>query len=64
MRNTLATKLLSELSKSGRRGARLPACDVPEVPLEQILPADVLASEPPALPELPEPDVIRHYTNL
>jgi glycine dehydrogenase subunit 2 len=55
---------LFELSKPGRRAARLPAPDVPEVPLEQLLPGDALAEAPPELPELAEPDVVRHFTNL
>ncbi len=64
MRNTRATQLLFELSKSGRRGVRLPAADVPEVPLTDLLPADALASAPPPLPELTEPELVRHFTNL
>ena len=64
MRNRLATQLLSELSHPGRRGAELPDSDVPEWPIEDLLPADALAAAPPALPELAEPDVVRHFVNL
>ncbi len=64
MRNTQSTQLLFELSSPGRRAARLPACDVPERPVEELLPAESLADQPPPLPELSEPDVVRHYTNL
>jgi len=64
MRNTQATQLLFELSHPGRRGVQLPACDVPETPVDQLLPAGMLASSPLPLPELVEPEVIRHYTNL
>ncbi|PHR99915.1 MAG: glycine dehydrogenase (aminomethyl-transferring) [Blastopirellula sp.] len=64
MRNTQSTQLLSELSHAGRKAVRLPACDVPEVSLEQLLPKSVLAEQPPQLPELAEPDIVRHYTNL
>ena len=35
MRNTRDTKLLFELSEAGRRSHRLPACDVPERPVER-----------------------------
>ena len=42
----------------------MPACDVPVRPLEDLLPQEWLASTPPALPELSEPDVVRHFTNL
>lgn len=64
MRNTRDTKLLFELSESGRRAHRLPACDVPEQPASKLLPAAALAAAPPALPELSEPQVVRHFANL
>ncbi len=64
MRNTRDTKLLFELSEAGRRAHRLPACDVPERPVSELLPASSLAAAPPALPELPEPEVVRHFANL
>jgi glycine dehydrogenase subunit 2 len=64
MRNVQSTKLLFELSRTGRRGTRMPACDVPSKPVAELLPAGALASAPPPLPELAEPDVVRHYTNL
>jgi glycine dehydrogenase subunit 2 len=64
MRNTRDTQLLFDLSKPGRRAARLPACDVPEQPVEDLLPAGVIAPSIPALPEVPEPQIIRHYMNL
>jgi len=55
---------LFELSKPGRRGAVLPPSDVPYVPLDDILPLSTRATEPPALPEVAEPDVVRHFTCL
>jgi glycine dehydrogenase subunit 2 len=64
MRNQLATQLLFELSHPGRRGSRLPACDVPVRRAAEYLPADALAADPPPLPELTEPDVVRHFVNL
>ena len=64
MRNTRATQLLFELSQPGRCGTRLPTCDVPEASLDSLLPKEALAGEVPALPELAEPDVVRHFTNL
>ncbi|HMP08478.1 MAG TPA: aminomethyl-transferring glycine dehydrogenase subunit GcvPB, partial [Lacipirellulaceae bacterium] len=56
--------MLFDLSKPGRRAARLPACDVPAKPQAELLPAGALAETLPALPELSEPQVIRHYINL
>jgi len=64
MRNTQATQLIFELSKTERRCARFPDCDVPAPPVAELLPRDALAERPPALPELAEPDVVRHFTNL
>mgnify|MGYP000461293548 CR=1 FL=1 len=56
--------LLFELSKPGLRCAQLPQCDVPQQPLEELLPAEAISSQPPPLPELSEPDIVRHYVNL
>jgi glycine cleavage system P protein (glycine dehydrogenase) subunit 2 len=64
MRNTRDTKLLFELSEAGRRAHRLPKCDVPEQPVDKLLPAAALAAAPPALPEVSEPQVVRHFANL
>lgn len=41
-----------------------PESDVPQRPLDELLPAAHRADAPPPLPELAEPDVIRHYVNL
>jgi glycine dehydrogenase subunit 2 len=64
MRNLKSTTLLFELSQPGRRGATLPACDVPAPAVAELLPAEAIAKEPPPLPEVAEPEVIRHFTNL
>jgi glycine dehydrogenase subunit 2 len=42
----------------------MPDCDVPQQPLEKILPTGAISSARPPLPELSEIDVIRHFTNL
>ena len=64
MRNLKSSTLIFELSKPGRRGAKLPACDVPAPEINQLLPAEALASAPLPLPEVAEPEVVRHFTNL
>jgi len=64
MRNHRATQLLFELSRSGRRAVRLPDLDVPRASVESLLPAESLAAAPPPLPELTEPELVRHFTNL
>ncbi|MCE9551951.1 MAG: aminomethyl-transferring glycine dehydrogenase subunit GcvPB [Planctomycetes bacterium] len=64
MRNQRATQLLFELSHPGRGGAVLPACDVPQQPIAELIPDKHRASARPPLPELAEPEVVRHYANL
>jgi glycine dehydrogenase subunit 2 len=64
MRNTRAPQLLFELSKPGCGAVRLPDCDVPVEPVEELLPPGMLADQPPPLPELAEPDLVRHFVNL
>jgi len=64
MRNTRDTQLLFDLSKQGRRAGRLPACDVPERAVEELLPASAIASSSPPLPEVTEPQIVRHFVNL
>ena len=42
----------------------MPECDVPRKPLESLLPKSALGEKPLPLPELSEPDVVRHFVNL
>ena len=53
-----------ERSKEGRRAAALPPAGVPERPLEELIPAALLRAEPPRLPEISEPEIVRHYNRL
>jgi glycine dehydrogenase subunit 2 len=53
-----------EKSKPGRRAALLPDAGVPEPPLEELIPAKLLRAEPPRLPEVSEPEIVRHYNRL
>jgi glycine dehydrogenase subunit 2 len=53
-----------EKSKSGRRAAVLPDAEVPEKPLDELIPGDLLRDEPPRLPEVAEPEIVRHYNRL
>jgi len=65
MNNTQSTELVFELSRPGRRGHRVPPCDVPsDTPLSSLVPDRFLAAEPPPLPEVGEIDLVRHFTNL
>ena len=56
--------LIRDRGREGRRGYTLPRFDVERVELEKILPEGALREEKPGLPEVDEPTVIRHYTNL
>jgi glycine dehydrogenase subunit 2 len=64
MRNLLATQPLVELAHPGRRGCTFPESDVPPRPLDSLIPKSQLAATACELPELAEPDVIRHFVNL
>lgn len=56
--------LIFELTQAGRKGYSLPACDVPVRSIEQIIPETFLRVDPPELPEVSEPDAVRHFTLL
>src|SRR3954468_1008614 len=53
-----------EKSKAGRRAAALPATEVLEKPLADLIPENLLRSKPPWLPEIAEPEIVRHYNRL
>jgi len=53
-----------ERSKPGRRAATLPALDVPPRPLEELLPRNMIRKDGPQLPEISEPEIVRHYNRL
>ncbi|PRR73299.1 aminomethyl-transferring glycine dehydrogenase subunit GcvPB [Neomoorella humiferrea] len=55
--------LLFELGAPGRRGYRLPDCDVPGK-VEDYLPEEARRRSEFALPELAEVEVVRHFTHL
>jgi glycine dehydrogenase subunit 2 len=53
-----------ERSVDGRRAATLPPTDVPERPLEDLIPSRLLRDRGPELPEVSEPEIVRHYNRL
>jgi glycine dehydrogenase subunit 2 len=53
-------RLIYEKSQAGRRASELPRYDV--APAE--IPDELRRAEPPRLPELAEPEVLRHFTEL
>ena len=53
-----------ERSRPGRRAATLPPLDVPERPLGELIPERLLRGDPAELPEVSEPEIIRHYNRI
>jgi glycine dehydrogenase subunit 2 len=53
-------KLIFEKSQPGRRGGELPRPDVPTAEV----PPELKRDRPPRLPELAEPEILRHFTQL
>jgi glycine dehydrogenase subunit 2 len=53
-----------ERSVEGRRAAVLPPLDVPEHPLEELIPSHLLREKPAELPEVSEPEIVRHYNRI
>jgi glycine dehydrogenase subunit 2 len=53
-----------ERSRAGRRAFAPPPLDVPRRPLGELLPAHLRRASPARLPELSEPEIVRHYTRL
>ena len=64
MAEKIVESLIFEKSVRGRKGVGLPASDVPEVDPGSVFPETLLRETPARLPEVPEFDVVRHYTRL
>ncbi len=56
--------LVFESSKPGRTGYSLPATEIPAYPIIDLIPEEYIRTESPALPEMSELDIMRHYTAL
>ncbi len=56
-------RLVFEIGKKGKVGVSLPRCDVPEEEPERLIPEQHLRKDLP-LPELSEPEIVRHFTRL
>ena len=55
-------KTIYEKGRKGRRAFVAPELDVPQV--DGLLPEQHRRAEPPRLPEVSEPEIVRHYVNL
>lgn len=64
MRNPHSTRTLFDLSETGRRATVFAPTQTGMPPVSELLPFEALAEESPALPELSEPDIVRHFVNL
>ncbi len=53
-----------EKGAPGRRAFQCPELDVPAVDPEELLPSELRRTAPPRLPELSEPEIVRHYVRL
>ncbi len=53
-----------ERSAEGRRAATLPEAGVPETPIQELIPSKLLRDNPAALPEVSEPEIVRHYNRI
>ena len=58
------SRVIFEKSVKGRMGVALPKSDVPEISLADSISPDLLRKSPAKLPEVSEPQVVRHYVNL
>ena len=63
-RRDLREQTIFEQSRPGRRGCLPPRPEAELPPLSECVPAEFLRLEPPALPEVSEPEAVRHYTRL
>src|SRR5262249_14392155 len=59
-RGDAVTKLIYERPRPGRRASSLPRYDLPPV----AVPPELARTSPPRLPEVAEPELVRHFTEL
>ncbi len=57
-------RLLSEMDSPGSSTIYVPESDVTAPPVGELIPEDMMRRTPPKLPEVPEPQVVRHFTRL
>ncbi len=64
MHENYGAKTIFELHKPGCSSVHWPGCDVPEREISEWIPPELLRAEPPRLPEVAEPDLVRHFSIL
>jgi glycine dehydrogenase subunit 2 len=56
--------LIFEKNRPGRRGCLLPECDVEQENREKLIPKEYLRQSSLGLPQVSEPDLVRHFVRL
>jgi glycine dehydrogenase subunit 2 len=64
MEKSVLETLIYDQSQPGRRAQTVPKPGVPVKPVETLLPQGYLRDKPPALPEVSELEVMRHFVRL
>jgi glycine dehydrogenase subunit 2 len=59
-----AVRTIFEQGRPGRRAFEAPPADVPERSLDELIPQRLRRREPARLPEVSEPELVRHYVRL
>jgi glycine dehydrogenase subunit 2 len=59
-----AVRTIFQKGAPGRRAFVCPELDVPAVDLSELLPARFRRAAPPRLPEVSEPEIVRHYVGV
>ncbi|MDX1357335.1 MAG: aminomethyl-transferring glycine dehydrogenase subunit GcvPB, partial [Clostridia bacterium] len=58
------SKLIFEMSRTGRRAFRLPDTEIPQKSPQELFEGKSLRKTDARLPEVSELDVVRHFTEL
>jgi glycine dehydrogenase subunit 2 len=64
IRDREPVRTIFEQGSPGRRAFVAPALDVPQADRCSLLPERLRRAQPPRLPEVSEPELVRHYVNL
>ena len=57
-------RTIFERSVEGRRASVAPTYDVSETPISELIPEKLLREKPAELPEVSEPEIVRHYNRI
>lgn len=60
----MSLKLIFEIGSEGQNGCDLPGFDVPDKDISELIPQKYLRKNAARLPEVSEPEVVRHFVNL